>query len=331
MNLQTNHRDWQGIPYFPINQYYRSEFGEKVYKIPVSIAETCPNREGLKGMKTCVFCDEWGSAAYPERREMDLVQQIKVNRELIRKKNKAHKFLVYFQAYTNTFTKVSRLREQFEVACSFMDVVGITVGTRPDCVSDSVFQLWNEFSERVSIFVELGVQSFNNEQLVWMERGHSGEKSLWAVEKIREKCPNVNLGVHLMFGLPGETEEQVKNSALLCSQLPIDNVKLHNTHVLVDTPLAEMYHRGEFQPISREKYADRVSIFLEHLRPDISVHRLAAVASRHDELVAPDWAAKRMENYQFILDRMRDRQGYQGKSYSAELAKGISLADLQNL
>ena len=310
------HTQWQGMPFFPVSQFYKTKFGGKVWKIPVSVAQSCPNREGLKGMKTCNFCDVWGSAAYPEFRELELRNQIIVTREKVKNRHNAEKFLVYLQSYTNTFSKVAHLRRAFEVALEFEDVVGLVVGTRPDCLSDAVFDLWNEYSEKVFLSVEVGVQTFDEEQLIWMRRGHTGEKSLWAIHKIRQKSPQVDLGIHLMLGLPGETDDDIVKEAKRVSQLPIDNVKLHNLHVLKNTELEKEYLRGEFQPIDRDTYARRVMLFLQHLNPRIAVHRLAAVASRHDELVAPEWTADKMASYQYVLDTLKNHNAYQGQSLS---------------
>ena len=238
-------------------------------------------------MKTCNFCDVWGSAAYPEIREKTLMEQIFQTREVMRSNYKAEKFLVYFQAYTNTFRKTHELRLQIEEASSFPDVVGVVVGTRPDCISSAVLDLWNEFAEKLFVAVELGVQSFDEEQLLWMRRGHTAEKSLWAIDKISTHCPKVNLGVHLMFGLQGETQTQVQQTALLLNTLPIHNVKLHNLHVLENTPLKEEYLEERFEPIEKREYFERCRIFLQHLKPDIAVHRLAALSNRPEELVAP--------------------------------------------
>lgn len=304
---------WEGLPYYPISQFYKTRFGEKVYKIPVSTATTCPNREGLNGMKTCNFCDVWGSAAYPEIRENPLRSQIRETRERMRNLYRAHKFLVYFQAYTHTFSRVKELREQFEIAREFEDVVGFVVGTRPDCLSDAVFDLWNEMSADRFLAVELGVQSFNEEQLIWMRRGHTAEKSIKALHRIRKNCPSVSLGIHLMFGLPGETDQQIVETAKLVNSLPIDNVKLHNLHVLKNTPLEEDYREGRFTPIDKPSYLQRCALFLSHLSPEIAVHRLSALSTRPEELVAPAWTARKMEMYQHMIDYMNERQIYQGQ------------------
>lgn len=312
---QKGMNPWKDIPYYPISRFYKENFGEKVYKVPVSTAETCPNREGLRGMKTCNFCDVWGSAAYPEIREKKLKEQIETTKARMSDMFNAKKFLVYFQAYTNTFEKTSRLSEQFELAFSYEDVVGAVVGTRPDCISDAVFRLWNRWADTHFMAVEIGVQTFDNEQLEWMRRGHTAEKSLWAIEKIAKDCPKVNLGIHLMFGLPGETHEQIIETAKIVNGLPIQNVKLHNLHVLKNTPLEEDFRSGDFQPISRELYFERCRLFLQHLSPNIAVHRLSALSKHAEELVAPEWTSRKMEMYQYMLDLMKTTGSWQGQLF----------------
>jgi hypothetical protein len=306
-------KGWLGLPYRPISEFYVERFGGKVYKIPVSVVDDCPNRRGLKGMQTCVFCDVWGSAAKSESATMGLRDQIEKYQAAIAKKYKAQNFLVYFQAYTNTFTKLDALRINFETALSYPLVRGLVVGTRPDCLSKGVLDLWNEYHAKSFVAVELGVQSFDNAQLEFMRRGHSREQSLKAIEKISRET-QVDLGIHLMFGQPSETDEQIIETARICNELPITNIKLHNLHVLKETPLEQMFYRGEFTPIERDPYAERVQLFLEHLSPRIYVHRLAAFASRWEELVAPKWTSDKMGTHQFMIDFLRGRGSYQGKA-----------------
>ncbi len=310
-------KNWSGLPYYPISQFYSHHFGGKVYKIPVSVVDNCPNRMGLKGMETCVFCDVWGSAAKSESFSLSLHDQIQKYHQSIQKKYKAEQFLVYFQAYTNTFTKVSQLRENFNQALSFPFVKGIVVGTRPDCLSPAVFQLWTEIHEKSFVAVELGVQSFFDDQLEFLKRGHTRAQSIEAILKISQKTP-VDLGIHLMFGLPGETNDQIIETAEIVNHLPITNVKLHNLHALKHTPLEEMYKQGSFIPIEREEYAQRVKLFLKHLSPKIAIHRLAALSSRWDELVAPKWTSDKMGTHQFIIDTIRTDHSYQSQCYSPQ-------------
>lgn len=305
------HRGSNYMPYYPISRFYKNRFGEKVYKIPVSIIDDCPNRRGLKGMKVCIFCDEWGSAAYPQTQALELATQIKIHKKKIQERYKAKSFLIYFQAYTNTFSQVKHLRNCFQQALKEPGVVGLVVGTRPDCLSPAVLRLWNEFSEKTFMSVELGVQSFFDRDLKFLERGHTSQQSIDAIKKIKAET-SVDLGIHLMFGQPNETLDQIKKTAEIINDLPIDNVKLHNLHVLRNTPLQEIYDRGEFKPIELEEYTQTVCCFLRHLRPDIPIHRLNAVASNWDELVAPEWTRHKMLATQTILDRLLDHGWEQG-------------------
>lgn len=303
--------EWNGKPYFPISQVYKERFGSKVVKIPVSIAETCPNREGLKGMQTCIFCDVHGSFAYPESQGDELREQILKHRAKVAERFNASKFLVYFQAYTTTFTQLAKMKEGFATALSFDDVAGIVVGTRPDTLSDAVLRFWKETSEKTFVSIELGVQSFDDDQLIWMRRGHTGAQSIKGIERVAKT--GLDVGVHLIFGWPTENEKQIIETARLCNELPISNVKLHNLHVLKHTPLEELHAKGEFTPVDLDTYSERVALFLDHLSPRIAVHRLAALSSRWDELIAPDWTRHKMKSYQGIIDRVNQRGSYQGR------------------
>ncbi|XGC79324.1 TIGR01212 family radical SAM protein [Bdellovibrio bacteriovorus] len=316
-------KGWLGLPYHTISEHYNKLFGEKVYKVPVSVVDDCPNRRGLKGMQTCVFCDVWGSAANAESLSMELRTQIEKYQTQIGDRYKAKAFLIYFQAYTNTFTKVSALRHNFDIALSYPWVKGFTLGTRPDCLSKAVLDLWQEYHERSFVAVELGVQSFFNDQLEFMRRGHTAEASIEAVHKIANST-KVDLGIHLIFGNPGETDEHIIKTAEIVNTLPITNVKLHNLHVLKQTPLEEMYHKGEFAPIDRETYAHRVEVFLKHLSPKFAMHRLAAYSSRWDELVAPEWTKDKMGTHQYIIDHLRSQKAYQSQNFVATTEEDIA-------
>ncbi len=322
MNLNA----WKGNPYYPISVYYERLFGEKVYKIPVTTVDDCPNRRGLKGMETCIFCDVWGSAARSESLTMNLRAQIEKYKTQIGKKFNAKKFLVYFQAYTNSFEKISTLREQFELCLEYEDIVGFVVGTRPDCISPALFKLWQEFHEKRFMFIELGAQSFSNAQLEFMKRGHTAEQSFKAIERIRENT-DVKIGLHLMFGWPNETLQDVHEAARICNSLHIDSVKLHNLHVLDQTPLADLYFAEQFTPIEREPYAEMVTHFIERLSPDIPVHRLAAYASRKEELIAPSWTSRKKETHQYLVDEFLKRQTFQGRLFDTEAYRVSSSLD----
>lgn len=305
------------LPYRAISQSYQMRFGARVYKVPVAVADDCPNRKGLRGMKTCSFCDVWGSAAHSESLSMKLSEQIHLYRGNIQKKFKAGKFLIYFQAYTTTFAKVQELREAFELAAQDPDVVGFVVGTRPDCISKSVLDLWQEYHEKKFVAVEVGVQSFNAFHLEFMQRGHTAEQSLKAIERIHRET-DVDLGIHLILGLPREPDSEIIEMARICNTLPISNVKLHNLHVLKKTQLEQWYRDGLFEPVELNEYARKVEVFLQHLSPRIFVHRLAAYASRWDELVAPKWVAHKMKSHQAIVDYLRVQGSYQSQRFQPQ-------------
>ncbi len=304
-------KGWPGLPYHSVSEHYKRIFKEKVYKIPVAVVDDCPNRMGLKGMQTCSFCDVWGSAAREASFQMTLDTQIETYHQLIAKKYKAKKYLVYFQAYTNTFTKIPVLRQNFETALKYPFVSGFVLGTRPDCLSEAVLNLWQEYCQKSFVAVELGVQSFFNPHLEFMRRGHTAEDSLAAVKKISEKT-TVDLGIHLIFGSPEESERQVIETARICNDLPITNVKLHNMHVLKNTELEKWHLAGTYAPIELPEYTHKVQLFLSHLHPRIAINRLTAYAPRWDELIAPKWTADKMGPHQAIVDFMRAEKIYQG-------------------
>jgi len=302
--------------YFPISKYYRNKFGEKVWKIPVSIATDCPNRRGLKGMETCLFCDVWGSAAYPEQRNQDIENQIREFSNHLKRRYHAHSFLAYFQAYTSTFMGLQKLRSAYDSCLSFESIKGLVIGTRPDCLSSAVLKTWQAYSRKTHVAVELGVQSFFDHHLQFVKRGHLSACSIEAIKTIKSTT-DVQLGVHLIFGFPGETQEEIIKTAEMVSSLPIDDVKLHNLHVLKNTGLEKLYRKGQFIPVDLAEYSQKVSLFLQHLKPNVAVHRLAAVSSRWDELVAPVWTRYKMKTHQYILDQMQAENNFQGKCYAS--------------
>ncbi len=305
---------WNDRRYYPISQYFKSRFGEKVGKISVSVAETCPNRQSSK-MEACIFCDEYGSAAYPFEQENSLREQITSNRIHVQRRLRAKKFLVYFQAYTNTLGRISALEERFDTALAEADILGLVVGTRPDCLPERIFPLFRATAEQSYLMVELGVQSFFDDQLAFLRRGHNAASSIKAIHRLHEET-KADIGIHLIFGLPEETDERLIATAERINSLPVDNVKLHNLHVLLNTPLAALYAKGKFIPVELEEYARRVIVFLRHLSPEIAVLRLAAVANRWDELVAPQWTREKMQPLLFIEDKMAQAGHFQGDLYA---------------
>jgi uncharacterized protein len=306
--------DFSPLRYHPLSLHYRRRFGCKVYKVGVSVAASCPNRQGLGGTRVCSFCDAWGSAAYAETAGQPLREQIRRNGARIRERYRADKLLVYFQAYTTTFGQLARLESACAEALAAPEVAGIVIGTRPDCLPGRVLRFLAGLARRTYVAVELGVQSLDDAQLAFLSRGHDAACSLRALERLRA-LPELEVCAHLMFGLPGESAAQLAATARTLSALDVHGVKLHNLHVLRGTPLERLYRAGQFAPIGLEAYAERVRGFLEHLAPRVVVHRLNAVASRWEDVVAPDWARHKLEPTQAILAHLERCDAWQGKRW----------------
>jgi len=304
-----------GKRYRPLSQDYHERFGRKVYKVSVVVVDSCPNRESINSMSVCVFCDEWGSAAYHQQIGQPISEQIKINTDAIRKRYGAEKFLIYFQAYTNSFGNFKDLESLYRIALKEKDVIGLVIGTRPDCLPKRILKKFEEIGNKNFLSIELGIQSLNDKQLIFLSRGHDSKCSLKAINKIKS-LSNVNLCVHLMFGLPEETDQQIIDTAKILSDLEVDGVKLHNLHVLRNTPLEIMYRNSLFSPIDLEEYARKVTLFLEYLSPKITVHRLTAVASRWEELIAPKWTREKMRPTQHIEDYLKLNDTWQGRVFS---------------
>lgn len=305
--------DWKGQRYFPISQYYKNRFRDRVHKISVSVVESCPNRLSNSG-EGCIFCDQWGSAGNHQLAGLPLETQIKEGRERLSNRFGVNKFLVYFQSFTNTFTRLSNLERDLKLALGQDGVCGAVIGTRPDCLPPEIFEYLEELSNNQYLSVELGVQTFSDHQLAFLNRGHTANQSIDAIQKLRDNT-RCDVGIHLIFGLPDETETEIISAAETVNTLGVSNVKLHNLHVLAGTQLERLYQESRFKPISLDEYAEKVIRFLEVLSPKIAVQRLAAFASRSNELIAPDWTGNRMMPGQFIINRMKQADTYQGRCY----------------
>ena len=304
-----------GKRYRPLSQDYHERFGRKVYKVSVAVMDSCPNRKGINSMSVCIFCDEWGSAAYHHQIGHPIRQQIQINKEAIRKRYGAEKFLIYFQAYTNSFGSFKNLESLYRIALKERDVLGLVIGTRPDCLPKRILNKFEEIGNKNFLSIELGLQSLKDEHLLFLSRGHDRKCSLRAINKIKS-LSNVNLCIHLMFGLPEESDQQIIDTAKILSDLEVDGVKLHNLHVLRNTPLEIMYRKSMFTPINLEEYTRKVTLFLENLSPKITVHRLTAVASRWEELIAPQWTREKMRPTQYVEDYLKLKNTWQGRVFS---------------
>lgn len=286
-------------------QYMLARYGERVHKIALDAAFTCPNRDGRKGTGGCSFCNNV-SFSPNGRRPAPLAQQIEAGRRIIRKRTRARKYLAYFQAYTNTYGDLERLAQLYEAALAEPDVVGLSIGTRPDCVPDGVLELLAGYRDAGhEIWLELGLQSAFDETLARVNRGHGLSEYADAVRRARRH--GLKVCTHLIAGLPGEQASHPLESLRRVIELGVDGLKLHPLHVVKGTRLANLWRQGEYRPLSLEEYV-RIAADLVALAPEEIVwHRLTGTASR-EILLAPLWCAEKWRVLNAITLELRRRR-----------------------
>ncbi len=277
-----------------LSQYYREKFGCKVYKLSLDGGFSCPNRDGTVGYGGCIFCT--GSGEFAENGPEPIALQLERAKDRVRSKNKEGKYIAYFQAFTNTYAPVSRLRELYTAAMEPEDIVGLSIGTRSDCLGDEVLALLEELNQIKPISVELGLQTIHEETARYIRRGYPAEVYLDALRKL--KAIHVDVVTHIILGLPGETMEQMVETTRAAVAAGTDGVKFHLLHVLRNTDLAEEYQKGRFSCLSLEEYGKILKACVDVLPENIVVHRITGDGAKKD-LIAPLWSGdkKRVLNY----------------------------------
>ncbi|MBC7691654.1 MAG: TIGR01212 family radical SAM protein [Methylotenera sp.] len=301
--------------HYPYSRYLEETFGGKTYKIVVASGLTCPTRDGTIAKAGCAFCDIRGSSSYfgKQGRGASVKEQIRSRMPGVEKRFGAKGYLAYFQSYTNTYSDVNYLREIYEAALSEPEISGLCIGTRPDCLPDPVIDLLEELATTHYVSLELGVQSFEDESLLWLERGHDSKCSIDMLAKLRVRAPTVHTCVHLMFGQPTDTEGGPAEAARILNGIGVRGAKLHQLMVLEHTKLADLYRREPFKTLTLEEYTDQVIEFVENLSPSIYIERLSATASHPDECLAPKWSCNRWDPHNKMRDIMTARGCVQGK------------------
>jgi len=299
--------------YRSFNRYLREKFGVRVDKITIDAGFSCPNRTGEKGRGGCIYCNNAGFSVNSRgRRPMvrSVREQIQEGIERRRKRNPTGKFLAYFQAYTNTYGPLEHLRRLYDEALSVPDVVGLAIGTRPDCAEDDVLDLLNEYGRRCELWLEYGLQSSHNRTLERINRGHDFACFVDALERTR-KCSAIQIGVHVILGLPGETRKDILTTAERLGRLEFQGIKIHLLHVVRDTILEEHYRRGEIRLLEQREYVSLVVDFLERLPSSVTIHRLTGEAPP-DVLIAPRWCLNKTVVLRSIHEEMERRDFRQG-------------------
>lgn len=295
--------------YRPFSRYLREIFGCRVQKIPLDAGFTCPNRDGRVGFGGCIYCGLRGSGTGAYENGVPLGEQIRAGIGSGKRRFGKCKFIAYFQAFTNTYAPPERLKSLYDEALRHQEVVGLSIGTRPDCAPNEVLELLEEYARRCHFWVEYGLQSAHDYTLELINRGHDIAQFVDAVE--RTKGRGINICAHIILGLPGETKEEMMATADLVASLELEGIKIHSLYVLKGTKLAEIYQRDEFRLLELEEYVSLVCDFLERLPPDMVIQRLTGEAPR-DLLVAPRWSREKMAVLGKIDTELEQRGSYQG-------------------
>ena len=297
--------------YNTLNDYYREIFGEKIFKVPIDAGYDCPNRDGTVAHGGCTFCTVSGDAIVaPDAPIRD--QFYKEIDFMHRKWPEVKKYLVYFQNFTNTHDTVDVIRERYEQAINEPGVVGINIGTRPDCLPDETIAYIAELSERMHVTVELGLQTTYDETSKIINRAHTYDLYVKTVKRLRELAPKVEIVSHLINGLPGETYEMMVENVRRCvTDNEIDGIKLHLLHLMTSTKMQRDYHEGRLKLLSMDEYVNIICDQLEIIPKNIVIHRITGDAPR-DMLIGPMWSLKKWEVLNAIDKEMERRGSYQG-------------------
>ncbi len=303
--------------YYTYDYYLRRTFGGKCAKIPIDAGMTCPNIDGRCSRGGCIYCSGRGSGDFAELPTLSVTEQYERVRQRLSGKWSTERTIPYFQAHSNTYAPVEKLRELYEEALGLEGVVGLNIATRADCISKETADLLAKLAERTVLCVELGLQSSNDETAARINRGHSFEDFCNGFELLRKASPKINICVHIIFGLPKESDDDMMKTVDDVAKLHPEQVKIHLLHVLKNTKMAEIYERGEYKPLEKEKYVSLVADAIERLPEDIVIARLTG-DGLSDDLLAPGWSRKKVSVINDIDKLLYERDTWQGKSKNKE-------------
>ncbi len=298
--------------YLTINEYLKSRFGQKLYRIALNGGMTCPNRDGKIGTRGCIFCSEGGSGEFAQSPKLSISEQIENGKTLLLKKQKSGKYIAYFQAYTNTYAPVEYLSSVFYEAALHPDIAVISIATRPDCIDDDIIVLLSEINKIKPVWIELGLQTSNEKSALFIRRGYDNSVFEQAVVKLRNA--SLDYIVHLIFGLPDETHNDMFDSVKYVSSFKPNGIKLQLLHIIKNTDLAQLYEQGLVNMLSMDEYIDIIVYAIGLLPPETVIHRLTG-DSPHGLLIAPKWSEKKWEILNEINSRLELRNIFQGDFY----------------
>lgn len=298
-------------PYRSLNEYYREIFGRKTAKISLDGGFTCPNRDGTCGTRGCLFCSAGGSGDFAENSALSITEQIENGKKQTADKWKDPAYIAYFQAFTNTYAPVEDLRRKYEEALACEGVEGISIATRADCLPDDVLDLLSELNQKTKLWVELGLQTADEDSAKFIRRGYSLRVFEKAVHDLAER--DIPVIVHVILGLPGESRETILKTIDCINHLPVQGIKLQLLHVLSDSDLADIYEAGNYTPLTKAEYISLAGDCIAHLREDIVIHRLTGDGDKNT-LLAPLWSLRKRDVLNSLHKYLKENNIRQGMS-----------------
>lgn len=299
--------------YNRLNTYYKEKFGERVLKICIDAGFTCPNRDGKLSSNGCIFCSERGSGELIKFANCYITDQI-TNFLNSYRGRRANKFIAYFQNFTNTYDTLENLKMKYDLALNASNkIIGLSVATRPDCITEDIAKLLASYLDKYDVSVELGLQTTNEDIGNLINRCYSNKDFLNAVNILRKY--NIEVIAHIMIGLPNETHNDIENIVDFINNCDIQGLKIHSTYVVKNTVLADMYYKNEYVPITLDYYLDNLAYIITHLKPNIVIHRISGDAPK-DLLVAPEWNLHKKWILNGFNKLLKEKNLYQGKLYN---------------
>ena len=293
-----------------INEYLKEKFGERTLKICIDGGFSCPNRDGLKSTSGCIFCSQKGSGEHLKK--LSIENQIKEYFKSY-KAERANKFIVYFQNYTNTYDSIDNLKSKYDAALIDDRIVGLEVATRPDCITEDICKLLATYKNNYYVSVELGLQTSNENTGILINRCYTNDDFITACDLLKKY--DIPIVAHIMIGLPNETLEDIKNTVKFINNAPIHGVKIHSTYIVKNTVLCDMYKNSNYTPLTLDEYLNYLEYVITHLRNDIIIHRLSGDAPKNI-LVAPEWNLHKKWILNGINKRLKENNLYQGIYYN---------------
>ena len=303
-----------GQYYYDLNTYFRTKFGQRVHKLTVDAGFDCPNRDGRIARGGCIYCNPQGSGTGLFARGYSIRAQLERSKAPVTRRFKARKFMAYFQSFSNTYAPPAVLKRAYDEALSVTDIVGLSIGTRPDCVDDGILALLEQYARTHLVWVEYGLQSARDRTLSAIRRGHDVRCFVDAVERTRNR--GIAICAHIILGLPGESRRDMLATARLIADLGLDGIKLHLLYVIKGTSLANTYRQGGYRCLTQAAYADLVCDVIERLPPEMVIQRVTGDPHPR-ELIAPAWALQKKQTIEMIHARFEARQTHQGSRYQA--------------